>query len=294
MINGAVLTSIEISNENESIYMQTLFISYCWEDGTPYAEDLENELSGKFDIRRDKSSLKCNDNIESFMRKIADCDNVVIVLTQKYLKSKNCMKEVAYLSKQPEWNSKCIILVVYKGIYDTDTQEKLLSYWKNKKISMEEKLKSACSKTICQEEYESISEVCDALETFLLEVKRRNNPSQIRIVNEIIRLSERNRSPEKETMLGMSKMFQEIIESKGNTTLSEIEKETGYSKEVVDRFIGKFSDLKIADIDSSGSIRPGTQKEKWDSYLKSIGKKSISDLSLVEYTELQKKLGNPF
>ena len=271
--------------------MQTLFISYCWEDGTPYADDLENELSSKFDIRRDKSSLKCNDNIDSFMRKIADCDNVVIVLTQKYLESKNCMKEVAYLSKQPEWNTKCIILVIYKEIYKSDIQEALLSHWNNEKNAMKEKLKITQSTTLCQEEYDSISEVCNTLEDFLLEVKHRNNPSQIRIVNEIIRLSERSRCEETELLSKMSNRVQDFIKSKGNTTLSEIEKDTGYSKEVVDRFVGELKDERIVFVDKTDICHQEVMKEMIDEYLESVNKKSIYELTPQQYDELELIIG---
>lgn len=274
--------------------MQTLFISYCWKDGTVYAEDLEAELANRFDVKRDKSSLKCNENIDDFMRKIADCDNVVIVLTEEYLRSKNCMKEVAYLSKQPEWDSKCVVLVIYDDIYSLKAQEDILSYWNKQKVSMEEELSNTCSTSLCKEEYESILDVCNMLEKFLSEVKHRNNPRQIRIVSEIIRLSERNREHETETVLGMSKNVQAIIESKRNTTLSELENETGFSKEVIDRLFGNLKDKSIAILDSQGHIHTEKRKKEMiDSYLKSLGKKSINELSISQYAELQSKIGDP-
>ena len=271
--------------------MQTLFISYCWQDGTNYADDLERELKDKFDIKRDKSSLKCNDNIESFMRKIADCDNVVIVLTKQYLHSKNCMKEVAYLSKQPEWNTKCVVLVVFNDIYSLDTQEEILSYWEKQRHSLEEELKTTSTTSLCKEEYESVIDVCNTLEKFLLEVKHRNNPSQIRIVNEIIRLSERSRSEETELLSKMSNRVQEFIKSKGKTTLSEIEKETGYSKEVVDRFVGELEDESKVYVDNMEICHPGMEREIIDNYLKTVNKKSVDELTPDEYEELEYAIG---
>lgn len=273
---------------------QTLFISYCWQDGTSYADDIERELDNDFCIRRDKTSLICNENIDCFMRKIADCDNVVIVLTKDYLYSKNCMKEVAYLSKQPEWDSKCVILVAYNDIYSLEVQERILSYWNKQKVSLNKKLKRTCSASLCKEEYESTLDICNMLEDFLHEVKIRNNPSQIRIVNEIIRLSNRNREHETETVLGISKKVQEIVESKGNTTISEIANETGYSKEIVDRFLGNLKDKSLASIDSYGHVHfEKRKKEIIDLYLKTTGKKSIADLSIAQYDELQKRIGGP-
>ena len=78
---------------------QTLFISYSWEDGNQFADEIEKQLTSNFDIKRDKSSLGCNDDLEKYMRKIAECDNVVLIVTKGYLHSFNCMKEATYLAQ---------------------------------------------------------------------------------------------------------------------------------------------------------------------------------------------------
>ena len=49
---------------------QTLFISYCWKDGTEYAEELEAQLSDGFIVKRDKSLLKTNDDVYALMKGI--------------------------------------------------------------------------------------------------------------------------------------------------------------------------------------------------------------------------------
>lgn len=49
---------------------QTLFISYCWKDGTEYAEELEAQFSDRFIVKRDKSLLKTNDDVYAFMKGI--------------------------------------------------------------------------------------------------------------------------------------------------------------------------------------------------------------------------------
>ena len=50
---------------------QTLFISYCWKDGNPYADELEGQLSKNFKIIRDKSMMDVNDDMYSFMKSIS-------------------------------------------------------------------------------------------------------------------------------------------------------------------------------------------------------------------------------
>lgn len=272
---------------------QTLFISYCWQDGTFYADELERQLKNKFVIKRDKSSLNCNDCIDDFMRKIADCDNVVIVLTEKYLYSKNCMKEATYLSKQPDWSTKCVVLVIYDGLYSFDTQEQVLSFWNNKMKSLSKAKNTTCSKIICNEEYTSVNSICNMLEGFLIEIRRRNNPSQISVVNDIITLSKRNRDFETKCIRESINKVQEIIASKGTTTLSEIEKETGYSKEVINRYVGTLRDEKKAVCYNDNSCA-SLDRERYlaNSFISSCGKNSIDELTDDEYGDLEQIIAN--
>ena len=49
-------------NANDNL-QPTLFISYCWNDGNVYADELEAQLTDYFDVKRDKSQLIVNDDI---------------------------------------------------------------------------------------------------------------------------------------------------------------------------------------------------------------------------------------
>ena len=54
-------------NANDNL-IPTLFISYCWNDGNVYADELEAQLSDYFDVKRDKSQLIVNDDINDFFK----------------------------------------------------------------------------------------------------------------------------------------------------------------------------------------------------------------------------------
>ena len=54
-------------NANDNL-LPTLFISYCWNDGNVYADELEAQLSDYFDVKRDKSQLIVNDDINDFFK----------------------------------------------------------------------------------------------------------------------------------------------------------------------------------------------------------------------------------
>ena len=131
----------------------TLFISYCWNDGNVYADELEAQLTDYFDVKRDKSQLIVNDDINDFMAEIANCDYVLIVLTAGYVKSLNCMREVAYLLQQPDWKYKSMVLVVDETIYSTDRKIEILNYWSLRKKKAEGECTTAdLGKIILEEE----------------------------------------------------------------------------------------------------------------------------------------------
>ena len=73
--------------EDSKMSKEKLFISYNWKDGNSYADELETQLGEKFDVKRDKTQLIANDDIFDFMAEIANCENVIIVLTAEYVKS---------------------------------------------------------------------------------------------------------------------------------------------------------------------------------------------------------------
>lgn len=125
---------IVLSHSNESksgdhMEKQTLFISYCWKDGCVYADELETQLTDVFDVKCDKSQLIVNDDLYLFMKGIADCDNVVIVLTAEYVKSLNCMLEMSYLFGQEDWPMKAMVLVIDGSLYFTERKLEVLNYW---------------------------------------------------------------------------------------------------------------------------------------------------------------------
>ncbi|MBL8572161.1 MAG: leucine-rich repeat domain-containing protein [Hyphomicrobiaceae bacterium] len=79
------------------------YVSYAWKDdktveGTKREEMVDRACEAAkargIDLRRDKDVLKTGDSISAFMRQIAAGDRVFIFLSDKYLKSANCMHEL--------------------------------------------------------------------------------------------------------------------------------------------------------------------------------------------------------
>ena len=224
---------------------ETLFISYNWNDGGVLAEELENQLSDYFDIDRDRSCLKINDDIYGFMARIAICKNVVIVLTREYVKSINCMLEVSYLLQQPDWSEKVMVLVVDDTIYSTERKIEILNYWDIKKKQLE-KNADGIAENIINDEIEKIAMINSKLEEFLRGISRINNPSQIAIVNELVRRMKNRNNRVSIVTQGEQKVV-ELLKMNGAMSISEISEHSLYSKAYTHRLLAMLLEREMID-----------------------------------------------
>ena len=240
-------------NANDNL-LPTLFISYCWNDGNVYADELEAQLSDYFDVKRDKSQLIVNDDINDFMAEIANCDYVLIVLTTDYVKSLNCMREVAYLLQQPDWKYKSMVLVVDETIYSTDRKIEILNYWSlRKKKSDGECTTADLGKMILEEEASVLCDICSQLEKFLYGITRRKNPHMIAVVNELVRKKNTPRTDctERE-MSDKERLVKEFIEKHGNVSIKEISEQINTTTAYTSRILRKLQDKKIIEAVGEG------------------------------------------
>ncbi len=166
---------------------QDLFISYCWRDGLYYADELQAELEGQFHILRDKKQDN-SDDIYEYMSQVEECDNVVIVLTDAYMHSLNCMLEVSFLLDGENWANRMTLLVLDNDIYTSDRKLAIVEYWHQRQLEINEKIQAATSGIrLLTEEKQQIDAVVNTVEEFLDKVGHLKNPSQIAIVGEIKR-----------------------------------------------------------------------------------------------------------
>lgn len=222
---------------------QTLFISYCQKDGAEYADELEIQLRDDFEVKRDKSKLKTNNDIYGFMSEIAECDNVIIVLTNAYTKSLNCMLEMAFLFAQSDWDMKSTVLVIDEALYSLDRKLEVLNFWDiaKKKVDV---VFDGIGHDLLEERKEYIDEICLHLEEFLMGVTRRKNPSQIAIVSEVkknAQSQERNQKIAETINLG-EQMVIDVIKRHGKMTVSEIAAKTNKSMASTRRIISSLVD----------------------------------------------------
>jgi internalin A len=77
-------------------YEQAVFISYAWGGES---EEIVNQIDGALQQRglkiiRDKRDLGYKGSISAFMERIGQGNCVIVVISDKYLRSPNCMFEL--------------------------------------------------------------------------------------------------------------------------------------------------------------------------------------------------------
>ena len=121
-----------------------IYISYAWE---PESEKFVNELEKTFKnkgkkIIRDKNALTYKDNIKSFMEDLGKGSNIVIIVSNKYLKSQNCMRELIEILKNGNFYDRIFPIVLEDAdIYDPCKRIDYLQYWETKEKELDNKIK---------------------------------------------------------------------------------------------------------------------------------------------------------
>lgn len=232
---------------------ESLFISYCWKDGILYADELEMQLAEKFEVKRDKTQLITNDDLYDFMAEIANCDNVIIVLSKEYTKSVNCMLEMSYLLQQEDWPIKSMILVIDDELYSMDMKLEVISYWMAYQKELEDKLNGKDNgKEIILEEKEFVDLICGQVEPFLKGISRRKNPSQIAIVNEIIKKSDANKNIKHDFVRKGEDFVKAVLVQHGKMTLRELAEETGKSLPSINRVLTSLAEQGVVEKEREG------------------------------------------
>ena len=115
----------------------TVFISYNNKQSA-FVNDLELKLKRVAKIIRythsDATGVGPWENFHEFMKRIRQQDFAVLILSEDYLKSDNCIYEVMQLWKdEKSWDEKVMYIVIDENnIYDPIKRLKYIEYWQSK------------------------------------------------------------------------------------------------------------------------------------------------------------------
>jgi hypothetical protein len=121
-----------------------VFISYTWRDGS---KELVDRLYGSFQARgvkiiRDKVDLGYKGLIKEFMQRIGRGKYVVVVISDQYLKSPNCMYELIQIFQNGDFYDRIFPIVLADAqIYDPVQRLKYVKHWEDKRKELNEAMR---------------------------------------------------------------------------------------------------------------------------------------------------------
>lgn len=178
IVNNYYGCQAEVGTE-ESKGGKTIFLSYNWHDGET-ADRIDRYLSGLpgVTVKRDVRDIGPWKSIREFMVGIRQQDYAVLIVSDSYLKSKNCMFEVTEMMKEREYADRIFPAVVENGIYDPLVRAGYISYWQQECDKLEAAVKGldpayAVEPAADLKRYKNIA---SSVGEFLSMVADRNNP----------------------------------------------------------------------------------------------------------------------
>lgn len=158
---------------------KTIFLSYNWHDGE-VADRIDkylSELPG-ITVKRDVRDIGAWKSIREFMESIRHQDYAVLIVSDSYLKSKNCMFEALEMMKEQEYADRIFPAVIETGIYNPLIRAEYIKYWQQECDKLETVVKGlelvyAAEAVADLKRYKSIALTVGE---FLSIVADRNNP----------------------------------------------------------------------------------------------------------------------
>lgn len=148
---------IDESNNVKRINRKNVFLSYCQKDGC-IADILENEISPQLKnvvITRDIRDVKYKESFAEFMQTIGLHDYVISIISDKYLKSRNCMYELVEVMRDRNFDNKLLFITISDddltyyddrsssnkaNVYTLEGQTEYIMYWKNEESMIKKQI----------------------------------------------------------------------------------------------------------------------------------------------------------
>lgn len=127
------------------IYENEVFISYAWGGEREEIVNLIDQALQKRGIKivRDKRDLGYKGSITEFMERIGLGNCVIVVISDKYLKSPNCMFELVEIADGKQFHDRIFpVVLADANIYDPIKRIGYVKYWEEKRAELAEAMKT--------------------------------------------------------------------------------------------------------------------------------------------------------
>lgn len=128
-----------------SDYEQAVFISYAWGGEREAVVNQADQALQKRGIKivRDKRALGYKGSINAFMERIGRGDCVILVISDKYLRSPNCMYELVEIAENKHFQDRVFPIVLPDAdIYNPVHRIQYIKHWEEKRAELAEAIKT--------------------------------------------------------------------------------------------------------------------------------------------------------
>lgn len=156
-----------------------IFLSYCRAD-SKIADKICNHFEDRKDIKihRDKKDIHNWDSIKEYMRSIDETEYAILLISDVYLKSPNCMYEVLQVMRDGKYQEKIFPAVIEKSIYTSIGRARYVRYWKEEFNALRKELADIEPYELGRlgEDLKRMQEIKTNIAEFLDKVSDMNNP----------------------------------------------------------------------------------------------------------------------
>ncbi len=127
-----------------------VFISYAWPETksknkvhTPLVDKICSVLEeNNFKVSVDKKDVKYKDNIEKFEERLGKGDKIILIVSDKFLRSRHCMYEFLKIRERGNVNERIFPIVLSDAnIYDPKEKLEYVKHWEVEIESLDAEIK---------------------------------------------------------------------------------------------------------------------------------------------------------
>ena len=122
--------------------LPTVFLSYSWNNKAE-ADEIDNHFQSiGLNFKRDIRDVKYKNSIKEFMHQIGKSDYVVMLISDEFLNSENCMYEVTELTRDRDYKDRILqVILPSADIFNRKYRLDLIKKWNKRREELEEDLK---------------------------------------------------------------------------------------------------------------------------------------------------------
>jgi hypothetical protein len=156
-----------------------VYISYAWGgESERIVNELDADLQAKgILVIRDKRDLGFKGMIRDFMQQIGRGHAVIVVISDKYLKSPNCMYELVEIARNKDFYDRVFPIVLGDAdIYNPVNRIKYIKHWEDKLKELDEAMRSVSAANLqgMRDEIDSYDEIRDNVSNLTFFLKDMN------------------------------------------------------------------------------------------------------------------------